>query len=130
MSSTADFIREARARCAMSIGNTAVGDWLGDALRRLEQSEAENERLRQRATVLTTLCSDRLVQRWDDNAEYRAEIDRLRETLQQTVEQLTAENKRLRDALETITLAQFGTESLEWAKHVAREALKGGGDDE
>jgi hypothetical protein len=55
-----------------------VGEWLGQALDRLGKSEAENERLRQRATDLTKLCSDRLVQRWDDNAEYRAEISRLR----------------------------------------------------
>jgi formylmethanofuran dehydrogenase subunit E len=46
MSETEDFIRNARTKCAMSIRNTAVGDWLGDALRRLEQADAENEKLR------------------------------------------------------------------------------------
>ena len=46
-SDTTGFIQEARTKCALSIRNTAVGDWLGDALRRLEQLEAENERLRQ-----------------------------------------------------------------------------------
>jgi len=46
MSDNTDFVAEARLKCAMSIRNTAVGDWLGDALRRLEEADAENERLR------------------------------------------------------------------------------------
>jgi len=54
MSDNTDFVAEARQKCAMSIRSTAhpmrlasdVGDWLGDALRRLEESDAENERLR------------------------------------------------------------------------------------
>lgn len=54
MSETADFIRNARTKCAMSIRNTAVGDWLGDALRRLEESDAENEKLR---GIIDTLTS-------------------------------------------------------------------------
>ena len=47
MSDNTDFVAEARQKCAMSIRNTAVGDWLGDALRRLEEADAENERLRE-----------------------------------------------------------------------------------
>lgn len=41
------FIVAARASCEMSIKNTGVGRWLGQALDRLEKSEAENERLRE-----------------------------------------------------------------------------------
>lgn len=47
MSDNREFIAEARQKCAMSIRNTAVGDWLGDALRRLEEAGAENHRLRE-----------------------------------------------------------------------------------
>jgi len=48
---------------------------------RIAELEAENERLRERSEELTKLCSDRLCQRWDDNTEYRAEIERLRDAL-------------------------------------------------
>jgi len=48
-----DFVAEARTKCEMSIRNTAVGDWLGDALRRLEEADAENERLRAIIDTLT-----------------------------------------------------------------------------
>ncbi|MGB0758673.1 MAG: hypothetical protein ACPGPS_04040 [Rubripirellula sp.] len=47
MSDNTEFVAQARQKCAMSIRNTAVGDWLGDALRRLEEADAENERLRE-----------------------------------------------------------------------------------
>ncbi len=53
MSDNTDFVAEARHKCAMSIRNTAVGDWLGDALRRLEEADAENARLRSIIDTLT-----------------------------------------------------------------------------
>ena len=48
------FIAAARASCEMSIKNTAVGKWLGQALERLEKSEAENQRLREALTNIRT----------------------------------------------------------------------------
>lgn len=59
MSDNREFIAEARLKCAMSIRNTAVGDWLGDALRRLEEADAENARLRQALEAAEKLASDR-----------------------------------------------------------------------
>ena len=53
MSDNTGFVAQARQKCAMSIRNTAVGDWLGDALRRLEEADAENARLRAIIDTLT-----------------------------------------------------------------------------
>ena len=80
-----EFIIRARKACANSIMNTAVGAYLDEALQRLERNQTEIDRLRDDAKCLTRLCDGRLRQRWDDNAEYRAEIDRLREALQQII---------------------------------------------
>jgi DNA repair exonuclease SbcCD ATPase subunit len=80
-----DFIASARKACANSIMNTATGAYLDEALQRLDRNQTEIKRLRDHAKSLTRLFDARLRQRWDDNAEYRAEIDRLREALQQII---------------------------------------------
>jgi len=76
---------------------------------RIAELEAENERLRERSEELTKLCSDRLCQRWDDNTEYRAEIE------------------RLRDALHRINSAP--NSELGMVRLIAREALEGDDDE-
>lgn len=52
------FITAARGHCEMSMKNTPVGKWLRQSLERLEQSEAENERLREENALLLTQLED------------------------------------------------------------------------
>jgi len=145
MSDNTDFVAEARTKCAMSIRNTAVGDWLGDALRRLEEADAENAQLRERCHELTDLCDNRLKQRWDANTEYRAEVERLREELKASKNLAT--NRRyqieaLREQVFSVSeIAHLGglrnlseSEALNEIRKLTcnkfREALEGGGDEQ
>jgi predicted transcriptional regulator len=76
---------------------------------RIEQLQSENERLRKRCHELTDLCENRLKQRWVDNAEYRAEVERLRELLYKTTREVCEHTKEVMKPV--------------------REALEGGDDD-
>jgi hypothetical protein len=96
---------------------------------RIEQLQSENERLRKRCHELTDLCENRLKQRWVDNAEYRAEVERLRELLYKT----TRTPFGLCNFSHLHNGGQCGEcEACEHTKEVmksVREALEGGDDE-
>ena len=79
-----EFIAEARKRCAMSIRNTAVGDWLRDALRRLEEADAENARLREELRQGLIGCDDCGHAYSPSQSCLHCENGRLREALRQS----------------------------------------------
>lgn len=146
MSDNTDFVAEARTKCAMSIRNTAVGDWLGDALRRLEEADAENAQLREAIANEKQHVQGRdyhIQKRDREIADLRADNARLRETLEDAgaaavrirecdmkrIADLQAENERLRKALESVV------KSYDWDRpmkahqtmqKIARKALEGG----
>ena len=100
MSDNREFIAEARQKCAMSIRNTAVGDWLGDALRRLEEADAENQRLEMAEAELLT--AEQTGHKW-----FKLASDRRFE-----IERLQAKNERLRAIIDKLTAKAPATASL------------------
>jgi hypothetical protein len=58
-----------------------VGDWLGDALRRLEQLEAENERLRGELAIASSWLETAAIVCDQGGLQYRDAAERARQAL-------------------------------------------------